>query len=64
MSLGNGTGPGGQGPGTGKVMGMGRGDGIGRMGGNKPGAGPAGNCLCPPIAVRRFPIRRVSPVII
>lgn len=41
----NGTGPLGRGPGTGRGMGQGRG--RGRMGGNRPGAGPGGNCLCP-----------------
>jgi hypothetical protein len=45
MPLGNEKGPSGQGPGTGR--GMGRGGGRGRMGGNLPGAGPAGNCVCP-----------------
>jgi hypothetical protein len=47
MPRGDGTGPSGQGPGTGRGMGMGRGAGRGRMGGNKPGAGPSGNCVCP-----------------
>lgn len=41
----DGTGPSGQGPGTGG--GFGRGGGRGRMGGNRAGAGPGGNCLCP-----------------
>ncbi|MDP2922670.1 MAG: hypothetical protein Q8O30_02990 [Candidatus Omnitrophota bacterium] len=45
MPRGDGTGPYGQGPGTGK--GMGRGAGRGRMGGNRQGVGPAGNCICP-----------------
>jgi len=45
MPSGNGTGPFGQGPGTSRGMGQGRG--RGRMGGNRPGAGPVGNCLCP-----------------
>ena len=45
MPGGDGTGPFGKGPGTGR--GMGRGGGFGRMGGNRPGAGPAGNCVCP-----------------
>jgi hypothetical protein len=38
-----------QGPGTGRGGGAGRGTGRGRgrMGGNRPGAGPAGNCICP-----------------
>ena len=42
-----GTGPLGQGPGTGRGRGMGRGAGMGRMGGNRAGAGPGGNCVCP-----------------
>jgi hypothetical protein len=46
MPRGDGTGPAGQGPGTGKGMGQG-GGGRGRMGGNRPGAGPGGNCVCP-----------------
>lgn len=42
----DGTGPpGGSGPGTG--MGSGLGWGAGRMGGNRPGAGPGGECVCP-----------------
>ena len=45
MPRGDGTGPYGQGPGTGR--GLGRGVGRGRMGGNRPGAGPSGNCVCP-----------------
>ena len=45
MPFGDGTGPTGQGPGTGR--GLGRGGGRGRMGGNRPGAGPAGDCICP-----------------
>jgi len=40
MPRGDGTGPNGQGPGTG------RGGGRGRMGGNKPGSGPDGKCVC------------------
>jgi hypothetical protein len=47
MPRGDGTGPMGQGPGTGRGRGMGRGAGRGRMGGNRPGAGPVGNCVCP-----------------
>ncbi len=47
MPFGDGTGPFGQGPGTGRGRGMGRGGGRGRMGGNRPGAGPAGECVCP-----------------
>ena len=45
MPFGNGTGPFGQG--SGKGRGRGRGAGRGRMGGNRPGAGPGGNCICP-----------------
>jgi len=45
MPRGDGTGPLGQGPGTGRRMG--RGGGRGRMGGNQPGAGPSGICVCP-----------------
>jgi len=49
MPGGDGTGPSGGGPGTGRGMGrgMGRGGGRGRMGGNRPGAGPSGDCVCP-----------------
>ena len=47
MPGGNGTGPFGQGSGTGRGMGRGRGRGMGRMGGIRPGAGPAGECVCP-----------------
>jgi hypothetical protein len=43
MPFGDGTGPKGQGPGTG----MGIGGNRGRMGGNRPGSGPAGKCICP-----------------
>jgi len=49
MPGGDGTGPLGQGPGTGRGMG---GGGRGRMGGNRPGAGPAGNCVCPKCKAR------------
>lgn len=35
------------GPGMGAGRGMGRGGGRGRMGGNRPGAGPSAQCLCP-----------------
>ena len=45
MPGGDGTGPYGQGPGTGR--GLGHGGARGRMGGNRPGAGPTGNCICP-----------------
>jgi len=41
----DGTGPYGQGPGTGR--GLGSCGGRGRVGGNRPGAGPSGNCVCP-----------------
>ena len=41
MPGGDGTGPLGQGPVAG------RGGGQGRMGGNRPGAGPGGYCICP-----------------
>ena len=37
----------GNGSGQGKGMGMGRGGGRGRMGGNRQGADPEGNCVCP-----------------
>ncbi len=48
MPRGDGTGPSGQGPGTGKGMGgKGQGQGYGRIGGNRPGAGLGGNCVCP-----------------
>lgn len=44
MPRGDGTGPPwGSGPGTGRGGGGGR----GRMGGNRPGAGPSGECVCP-----------------
>jgi len=45
MPRGDGTGPYGQGPRTG--WGLRRGGGRGRMDGNRPGAGPSGNCMCP-----------------
>ena len=48
MPRGDGTGPpGGGGRGAGRGMGGGIGGGMGRMGGNRPGAGPTGNCICP-----------------
>jgi hypothetical protein len=47
MPRGDGTGPGGQGTGTGRGMGSGGGQGRGRKGGNRPGSGPSGNCVCP-----------------
>jgi len=47
MPRGDGTGPiWGSGPGTGRGRGTG-GVGRGRMSCNRPGAGPAGNCVCP-----------------
>jgi len=50
MPRGDGTGPYGGGPGTGR--GMGTGTGRGRMGGNRPGAGPDGDCICPACGAR------------
>ena len=47
MPRGDGTGPGGRGPGTGRGEGSGQGGGRGRQGGNRPGAGPEGQCVCP-----------------
>lgn len=38
--------PGGSGPGTGRGIGRGS-QGMGRMSGTRPGAGPVGNCICP-----------------
>lgn len=35
------------GNGAGRGEGLGRGGGRGRMGGTRPGAGPAGLCVCP-----------------
>ena len=52
MPFGNGTGPTGGGPGTGRGRGMGRGGGKGRMGGNRPGAGAGGDCVCPGCGTR------------
>jgi len=61
MPRGDGTGPRGQGPRTGRGLGgrgfgqgrgmgrgqgQGQGGGQGRMGGNRAGAGPSGNCIC------------------
>jgi hypothetical protein len=44
----DGTGPTGAGPGTGMGRGRGQGgQGRGRMGGNRAGAGPSGDCVCP-----------------
>ena len=50
MPRGDGTSPYGQGPGTGG--GLGRGVGRGRISGNRPGAGPTGNCMCPNCGVK------------
>lgn len=50
MPKGKGSGQGaGRGQGRGQGVGQGRGQGRGRgsMGGNRPGAGPAGYCICP-----------------
>jgi hypothetical protein len=49
MPRGDGMGPPwGSGSGTGRGSGSGRrGGGAGRMGGNRPGAGPSGDCVCP-----------------
>ncbi len=46
MPGGDRTGPFGQDPGQ-AGRGMGRGGGRGRLNGNRPGAGPRGNCVCP-----------------
>jgi hypothetical protein len=47
MPRGDGMGPPwGSGPGTGRGSGR-RTGGAGRMGGNRPGAGPSGECICP-----------------
>ncbi|MDZ7723474.1 MAG: hypothetical protein U5R06_11880 [candidate division KSB1 bacterium] len=45
MPRGNGTGPAGRGRGAGR--GRPQDSGRGRMGGNRPGSGPSGQCLCP-----------------
>lgn len=45
MPRGDGTGPPGGGPGQGRGQGQGRGKSMNQ--GNRPGAGPVGNCLCP-----------------
>ncbi len=57
MPRGDGTGPSGQGPRTGRGGGMGRGRGRGRMGGDKAGAGPMGNCICPSCGAKVSHIR-------
>jgi hypothetical protein len=49
MPFGDGTGPFGEGPGTGSGI---RAAGQGRMGGNRPGAGPGGDCVCPQCGTR------------
>ena len=47
MPRGDGMGPPwGSGPGTGRGSGR-RGEGAGKMGSNRPGAGPSGECVCP-----------------
>ena len=46
MPGGDGTGPFGRGPGTGRGRGRGMSGGFSGKGG-RPGAGPAGNCICP-----------------
>lgn len=46
MPRGDGTGPTGQGPGTGRGMGRRGSKSVGRMGGNRPGTGITGNCIC------------------
>jgi len=52
MPRGDGTGPlGGGGTGSGRGFGKG-GGGAGRMGGNRPGAGPSGECVCPNCGAR------------
>ncbi len=38
---------GGRGSGSGRGRGNSGGEGKGKGGGNKPGSGPAGNCICP-----------------
>jgi len=43
--------PGGGGAGRGRGIGRGGGGG-GRMGGNRPGAGPSGECVCPNCGAR------------
>lgn len=53
MPRGDGTGPYGKGSGTGRGMGgPGTGVGRGRMEGNRPGAGPEGDCICPACGAR------------
>ena len=58
MPGGDGTGPFGGVPGTGR--GMDRGGGRGRMGGNRPGSGPVGDCICPSCG-QRIPHQRGVP---
>lgn len=47
MPRGDGTGPFGQGPGTGRGSGNKSGSRMGRIGGNRSGAGTGDNCICP-----------------
>lgn len=47
MQFGNGSEQSERGIGTGSGSGMGRGGGKGRLGGNRLGAGPGGECVCP-----------------
>jgi hypothetical protein len=56
MPRGDGTGPAGKGPGTGRGFGLGR----GKNQGNRPGAGPAGNCVCPSCGKKIAHTRGVS----
>lgn len=56
MPGGDGTGPLGRGPGSGRGFGNGR----GRLGGNRPGSGPGGDCLCPGCG-NRVPHQRQTP---
>jgi len=51
MPRGDGTGPP-QGGGPGSGGGIRGGGGAGRMGGNLPGAGPGGDCICPSCGAR------------
>jgi hypothetical protein len=52
MPRGDGTGPPGVG-GAGRGRGIGRGgSGGGRLGGNRPGSGPSGECVCPNCGAR------------
>jgi hypothetical protein len=66
MPYGDGTGPSGGGSGTPRRgsgqagRGMGRGGGRGRLGGNRPGAGPGGDCVCQKCGTR-VPHQQGSP---